>query len=296
MMRTIPLLGVFLFLTLTSLAEESISDTVKRAKAKASSPECAPIIESKKDFIGYMIDDDLKGFMRGGGSVIGRDLNGGATGPSQQRLEKLKAQWQTVENLLFPSDWEYTTEPKGFSGFLETAKTTATLETSCVFAETMAADAAWINGEKSPILEMNVLYYEKLFDAILKANAAKTSHQFTSFDDASATLAPLIVKSLVISHSFIYNPMEIKGGVTAVRLKIEQVLGDRAFLFSYDDSDVTGQVKFFYGYLPKNYVGPRDFVDGQFVNFVGEITGTHKYVSTIGAEKTVPSIRIYGIK
>ncbi len=50
------------------------------------------------------------------------------------------------------------------------------------------------------------------------------------------------------------------------------------------------------GYIPANYTGSREFVDDQIVEIVGEVTGTYQYTTAMMTSKTVPAIRIYGIR
>ena len=50
------------------------------------------------------------------------------------------------------------------------------------------------------------------------------------------------------------------------------------------------------GIVTPKYKGNTEYIDNQLVSIVGEVVGTYQYETTSSALKTVPTIKIYGIK
>jgi hypothetical protein len=90
--------------------------------------------------------------------------------------------------------------------------------------------------------------------------------------------------------------MALREQILVVRLRVLQILNDGALLLTSPFADQLPGGSVFYGFVPPNYGGRRDFVDGQSVAVVGEIIGTFQYTANLGGQKTVPKIRIYGIR
>lgn len=125
------------------------------------------------------------------------------------------------------------------------------------------------------------------------ARNGRATTRFTSFEDARKALAPDLGRDLVLMQ----DPMSLKGQIIAVRLQVAQVLGGGRLLLTYRYMEIPGMDgKIFCGYIPATYEGSREFVDDQLVEIVGEVTGTYRYTTALNTTKTVPEIRIYGIR
>lgn len=94
----------------------------------------------------------------------------------------------------------------------------------------------------------------------------------------------------------ISNPMSFKNMFICMRMKIHQITMDGVlFEYSWLPSDADLATKYYFGQIVSNFKGNKEFIDGQIVDFLGKIVGTHTYTTTTGASKTVPKIKIYGI-
>lgn len=121
---------------------------------------------------------------------------------------------------------------------------------------------------------------------------SRSTAQFSSFEDADQALAP----EAGLDVQLVMDPMGLRDRILVLRLSVLQVLNDGALLLTSPFADQLPGGHVFYGFLPPNYSGRRDFVDGQSIVVVGEIVGTFQYTANLGGQKTVPKIRIYGVR
>lgn len=129
--------------------------------------------------------------------------------------------------------------------------------------------------------------------------------RFGSFEEArkylSSPLGDEAAYSLFIS--FVREPMSLKGQVIVVRAKIVQAIDRGQFLMTnfpsvsqmFPGADMI-QDGFYMGVVTPKYDGDLDFVDGQIVDIVAEVTDTTQYVTALQSKKTVARMRIYGIR
>lgn len=144
-----------------------------------------------------------------------------------------------------------------------------------------------------------VAWYRKAADqgdAAAKTYVARKERgttRFSSFDDARAALNPEggFVGDMAI------DPMALKGRILALRLEVVQVFGNGQMLVTNPYTGVPQlDGKIYYANISGSYAGSREFVDGQQIVVVGEITGTFRYTTARSASKTVPEITVYGIR
>ena len=127
---------------------------------------------------------------------------------------------------------------------------------------------------------------------------------FTSFEEARTALAPSENGETEYSQlvSLIKNPMSLKGQVIVVRAKIVQAIGSGQYLMtnypSVQQMSPGGDIpdSILMGFVTSIPEGNADFVDDQVVDIVAEITGTFQYTTTMQSAKTVPKLRIYGMR
>jgi len=132
--------------------------------------------------------------------------------------------------------------------------------------------------------------------AALHAEHLRESEEFNSFEEAQSVMAPS-VKYYAGGPPFLNNPLSFKNKIIIVRMKIVQILTNGQFLLAnYPPAEPYAEDKLFMGFISKNYKGSKEFIDDQAVDIVGEVVGTYRYTTTILSEKTIPMIKIYGIK
>lgn len=125
------------------------------------------------------------------------------------------------------------------------------------------------------------------------ARRERASRHFASFEDARAALDPEGIAAFQLSA----NPMSYRDRLFIVPLEIVQVLGKGGLLLGgrlLGMPEYDGKV--FFAYPADGYSIPADLVDGQQTAVIGEVTGTYQYLTTNGSAKTVPKIRVYGLR
>jgi hypothetical protein len=256
----------------------------EKMRQKASSQECLPIIEAKKAFISYMLEEDLEMTTRDGDSLLKTIYH---ARPFPSKLQKILSYKFT---LTIPP------KPAGWDQFLEVMKTTSTMEFTCTQVGSFADVYAWEEGKDS-IFGGIVEKWLNRMDVLDRTGKARSTARFSSFEDAQRALDPVANEDMFSGLTLIQNPMALKGKVIMIQMRITQVLGGGKFLLTtlptgYPEMD--GKV--YYGYIPQTYTGSREFVDDQMVAVVAEITGTHQYTTVLKANKTIPAMKIYGIR
>jgi hypothetical protein len=143
-----------------------------------------------------------------------------------------------------------------------------------------------------------VAWYQKAADKgdvaakkyLVRKSRATTT--FNSFEDAARMLEP----DPGYDVQLVMDPMALREKILVLRLRVLQVIGDNELLMTSVFGEQLPGSGVFYAFLPANYAGRRDFVDGQDVAVVGEVVGTYQYAANSGARKTVPKMRVYGIR
>lgn len=125
------------------------------------------------------------------------------------------------------------------------------------------------------------------------ARKERSTTRYSSFDEAYTELAP----EDGLDVQLITDPLSLKGRILTIRLTVVQVLSKGQLLVTnpyLGASQLDGRI--YYAQISAAYAGRREFVDGQQVAVVGEVTGLFQYTTTLGAPKTVPKIVVYGIR
>ncbi len=131
---------------------------------------------------------------------------------------------------------------------------------------------------------------------------------FKSFEDAQTFLSSLGDGGDKDPEEYGYaiamarDPMSLKGRVIVMRVKIVQTNGIGQFLMTnypsvysmFPGSDMRDGLCM--GFVTPHYEGSKEFVDDQIVDIVAEVTGTIQYATAMMGSKTVPKLRIYGIR
>lgn len=281
--------AAFLGMVLTSLPALSAdraftAEEREKIRQKASSQECLAVIESKKPFISYMLEEDLETTTKDRDSLLKTIYHAKPFPPKLQKILSYKF------TLTMPP------KPEGWDQFLEVMKTTTTAEFTCTQLGSFADVYAWEEGKDSIFGGIVEKWLTRMAE-LDRAGKAKGTAQFSSFEDAQRALDPIANEDMFSGLTLIQNPMALKGKVIMVRMRITQVLGGGKFLLTtlptgYPEMDG----KIYYGYIPQTYMGSREFVDDQMVDIVAEITGTHQYTTVLKANKTIPAMKIYGIR
>lgn len=263
-------------------AEEAQPLNVEKTVEKASTDECKEVANENQEYVRYMLEEDLKVTAQGGDTLLSEIFEK----KYPKAIQKIMAYNFT---LTLPE------QPEGWDDFSAVLHSSGTMRT-CVGATTVADIVSWSKGDASMFGQI-VERWTKRMAELDTANKERTSGRFKSFEDAYSTLSPLVEDDGSGGLSILNDPMSLKGKIVVTRMRVAQVVGERTLLLTNLPTgfpELDG--KFYFGAISAGYSGSRDFVDDQIVDVVGEVTGTHQYPTLLAAKKTVPAIRIYGVR
>ena len=133
----------------------------------------------------------------------------------------------------------------------------------------------------------------------LRKRVSEDRVAFSSYAEAESVLAPFIEDHTGGQNvwAFAQNPMSYKGKIIRVSMKVFQVAGYGQLLLQAGFPIGSGGPNTLcMGTVSSQFKNPPDIIDGQSLVVLGEIEGATSYSTTMGSNKTVPSMKIYAFQ
>ena len=256
-----------------------LSPELKKAIKAASTRKCERVAEANQENITFLLEDDLRVMTQGGTSIMAEVF--GSTMPAA--IQKIRTSGYVPAASRPPAGWE---------DFLTVVRDTMTEESRCLDGAVPAAVLAWSQGKPSVFGDI-VTRTTRQVDAMELARKAKQSQAFKSFEEAQATLAPLMGDNASFIPSTPEEQASLQGKVIAVKMKIVKVVRRGEFrMTNFPASSSTAASPTYDGVMAATYAGPEDFARGEVVEIIGDVTTAGQKKSS----KTALTITIYGIK